>query len=189
MLLKREIGPKSWLVEAVVGAELMRRGSGFIWRGRSFWIGLESATTLLQISLKGGHNFRHDRARSRHDRATIGRRSCSRCSRKCRLMIVDRFRNECCAIAVRSDRDRGDLPQRVRAVRWRSTDHDGSTCVEKVTNDRGRPIKLQSNGRSDLDRAFSALMKIRRSSCCHVASGESVDRVFYTIYLRTCFDR
>ena len=41
MLLKREIGLKSWPIEAVVGAELMRRGGGFTWRARSFWIGLE----------------------------------------------------------------------------------------------------------------------------------------------------
>ena len=97
---------RSWPIEAVVGAELMRRGGGFTWRGRSFRIVLESSTTLLQISLKGGHNFRHDRPRSRHDRATIGRRSCSRCSRKCGLTIVNQFHNECCAIAARSQFDR-----------------------------------------------------------------------------------
>ena len=41
---------------------------------------------------------------------------------------------------------------------------------------------LPLSGRSDLDRAASALMKIRRSSCHHVASGEPSDRFTYYIY-------
>ena len=45
---------RSLAIDAVVGAEFMRRGGSFTWRGRSFRIGLESAT----ISLRYGHDFR-----------------------------------------------------------------------------------------------------------------------------------
>ena len=41
ILLKRKIGPISWAIEAVVGADLKRRGGGFTWRRRSFRIGLD----------------------------------------------------------------------------------------------------------------------------------------------------
>ena len=35
MLLKRELGPKSWVMERVVDADLQRQGSGFTWRRHS----------------------------------------------------------------------------------------------------------------------------------------------------------
>ena len=47
------------------------RGSDSLGRGHSFGIGYELATILLQISLKGGHDFRHDLPGSRHDQASI----------------------------------------------------------------------------------------------------------------------
>ena len=49
--------------------------------------------------------------RSRRDRATIVRRSWSWRSVCCRLILWDRFRDESCAIAARSDRDCGVLPR------------------------------------------------------------------------------
>ena len=130
---------RSWPIEGVVGAELMRRGGGFTWRGRSFRIGLESATTLLQISLKGGHNFRHDRPRSCHDRATIRRRSCSRWARKCRLTIVDRFRNECCAIAARSRFDRTAIVEFFHDV-FAPSDGDPPIVMAPRASKRSRTI-------------------------------------------------
>ena len=60
MLLKRELGPKSWPLEAVVGVVWRRHGSVSLGRGCRF----NSATRLTSISLQ------HE-PRSWHDRATI----------------------------------------------------------------------------------------------------------------------
>ena len=68
MLLKREMGPNSWVIGAVVEAICRGRGSGSLGRDRSFGIGHELATILLHSS----HDYRRNRPRS----TTIGRRSC-----------------------------------------------------------------------------------------------------------------
>ena len=39
--LKGKLAQKSWAIEAVVGADLKRRGGSFTWRRRSFRIGLD----------------------------------------------------------------------------------------------------------------------------------------------------
>ena len=75
VFLKGKLARGSWAIDAVVGAELLRRGGGFTWRGRSFRIDLESATILLQNSFRLGTIFATIVTRSCHDRATIGRRS------------------------------------------------------------------------------------------------------------------
>ena len=41
LVLKGKLAQKSWAIEAVVGADLQRRGGGFTWRRRSFRIGLD----------------------------------------------------------------------------------------------------------------------------------------------------
>ena len=68
MLLKREIGPKSWAIEAVVGAVLQGRGSDSLGRIRNSHIGREFRFEFAPNS----HHFSHDRAtiapRSGHDR-------------------------------------------------------------------------------------------------------------------------
>ena len=71
MLLKREIGPKSWVIETIVEVVCCRRG------GDSFGLsrGFNSATNRLVFSF----NFASDVPRFRrdfcHDRAKIGSRS------------------------------------------------------------------------------------------------------------------
>ena len=64
MLLKREIGPESWAVEAVVGAVLHGRESASVGRRRSFGIGHEWASISATISAFLGHASRRDRPRS-----------------------------------------------------------------------------------------------------------------------------
>ena len=131
MLIKREIGPESWAIEAIVEALCKGCGSGSLGRGRSFGIGYELAAIFLQSRLKGGHDFRHDRPRSRHDRASIvlqilqqllsddhglipRRMVCDR------GLIAPQSRLDRAAIAARSDRDRGVPPRLVVAVRCSS---------------------------------------------------------------------
>ena len=111
--LKGKLARRSWPIDAVVGVELMHRGGGFTWRGRSFRIGLESATILLKKSLdRGTIGPRLHRAR-----ATIECRSCLRFLIKCHLMKlkIDAFDSampelhfgiECSTIAHESSRDR-----------------------------------------------------------------------------------
>ena len=68
MLLKREIGPESWAIEAVVGAVLHGRESASLGRTRSSHIGRKFRFEFAPNS----HHFGHDRAtmapRSGHDR-------------------------------------------------------------------------------------------------------------------------
>ena len=77
MLLKREIGSKSWAMEAIVEAVCKGRGSGSLGRRRSSWIDHELATNLLQFSFEMATNFATIGPRSGHDHAAIGPRSWS----------------------------------------------------------------------------------------------------------------
>ena len=58
MLLKREISPKSWAIEAVVGAVLQGRESASLGRTRSSHIDCEFRFEFAPNS----HHFGHDRA-------------------------------------------------------------------------------------------------------------------------------
>ena len=71
MLLKRELGPKSWPLEAVVGVVWRRRGNESLDAASWLQFREKSAWIWLQISLQEGHDFRHKRPRSRRDRASI----------------------------------------------------------------------------------------------------------------------
>ena len=114
--LKRKLGLESWVIERVVRAVFKRRGSGFpcmaLWlqiRGEGAW-----------ISLRKGHEFRHDRAtiapRSGHNlclgRSSVGVRSFGGDS----AAEAPRSRLDRAAIAVRSNRDRRVLPLALRTV-------------------------------------------------------------------------
>ena len=88
MLLKRELGPKSWAVEAVVGAVLHGRESASLGRTRSSHVGRKFRFVFAPNSRLFGHDratigprSRRDRAaiepRSGHDRTAIGPRSWS----------------------------------------------------------------------------------------------------------------
>ena len=85
----------------------MRRGGGFTWRGRSFWIGLESATISLRFRFEMAPIFALRRPtigpRSSHDRATIE-------------VLVSRrsFSDPLEAIASRKLPDRGSIAPRSR---------------------------------------------------------------------------
>ena len=71
MLLKREIGPKSWVIETIVEAVCCRRG------GDSFGLscGFNSATNRLVFSFNFASDVPRFRRDFRHDSATIGSRS------------------------------------------------------------------------------------------------------------------
>ena len=98
----------------------MRRGGGFTWRGCSFRIGLESATILLQNSFRLATIFATIVTRSRHDRATIGRRSWYWWVVDSRPIPWKRFHAEISTIPARSCRHRGSIGPRS----WSS-----STCL------------------------------------------------------------
>ena len=71
MLLKRELGPKSWPLEAVVGVVSRRRGGASWGMGRGF----NSAENELQFCVEKGLIFGTIGPRSGRDRAAIGPRS------------------------------------------------------------------------------------------------------------------
>ena len=99
-----------------------RRGCDSVGMAR----GLNSAITQLQFSFQNHHNratfFASIRPRSRHDRATIGRRSWHGWLNDHRLLEWRRFHHVISPIAARSRRDRGVLPQPLHAIlsifRW-----------------------------------------------------------------------
>ena len=168
MLLKREIGPKSWAIEAVVGTVLQGRGSNSLWRIRSSHIGREFRFEFSPNS----HHFSHDRAtiepRSGHDRTTIRPRSWSWPSVDRRRIEWRRFHHVNSPIAARSHRDRGSIGPRS----WSSS----MICVRRrieircsryhneegqISLHRGR--RMQIGSRSTRCSHSVRLMKIHRS--------------------------
>ena len=118
MLLKRELGPKSWAVEAVVGAVLHGRESASLGRTQSSHVGRKFRFVFAPNSRLFGHDRAtigprsgHDRAtigpRSGHDRTAIGPRSWSWPSVDRPLIGWQRLLHVNPPIAVRSRRDRG----------------------------------------------------------------------------------
>ena len=71
MLLKRELGPKSWVMETIMEAVCCRPGGDSFGLGR----GLNSATNRLVFSFNFALDLPRFRRDFRHDRATIGSRS------------------------------------------------------------------------------------------------------------------
>ena len=69
---KEKISPISWVIEAVVEAVLLVRGSDSLGRHRGFPISMEWAGIWLQISLKKTMIFATIGPWSGHDRVTIG---------------------------------------------------------------------------------------------------------------------
>ena len=68
MLLKRELGPKSWAVEAVVGAVLHGRESASLGRTRSSHVGRKFRFVFAPNSRLFGHDRATIAPRSGHDR-------------------------------------------------------------------------------------------------------------------------
>ena len=100
----------------------MRRGGGFPWRRRSFRIGLESATILLQNSFRLATIFATIAPRLGHDRALIV------------VLVSSRpLSDPVATISRRNFHDRGSIGPRS----WSS-----STCLHS------RLIALQVRGRS-----------------------------------------
>ena len=114
MLLKRELGPKSWPISADMDADLQRQGSGFLARRCNSRICGEFSSKLASMNATFA-------PRSGHDHAVIGPRSwvdprllASKAPSKARgddsALQESRSRLDRAAIAVRSDRDCGVLP-------------------------------------------------------------------------------
>ena len=113
-VFKEKISQKSWAIEAIVGADSRRRGGGFTWRHRSFWIGLEWVTISLQKRASIA-------ARSGYDRASIvpsilDQRPSDEVKDECR-----RFRDE-------------------RAPLWRWMRHDRTLIGPRSRVDRGSSL-------------------------------------------------
>ena len=69
MLLKREIGPESWAVEAVVGAVFKRRGGASLGMGRGFKSAANRLEFHFERKLQNRPCSSRDRPRSSVDRA------------------------------------------------------------------------------------------------------------------------
>ena len=127
MLLKREIGSKSWAMEAIVEAVCKGRWSGSLGRRRSSWIDHELAANWLQFSFEMATNFTTIGPRSGRDHAAIGPRSWSWSFVDRRPIDWRRFHYVSSPITARSRRDRGSIEPRS----WSSS-----------TNPQGRPMKI-----------------------------------------------
>ena len=141
MLLKREIGPESGAVEAVVGAVFKHRGGASLGMGRGF----KSAANRLEFRFERKLQNRPRSSRDPPRSTTIERRSYSRFFENAAQQSWNRFHNTWSVIAPRSRRDRGVLPRFVVAVRsaiivmkiWRSR---ASTRLHWRPLDRDRAI-------------------------------------------------
>ena len=108
MLLKRELGPKSWAIKAVMRAESRRRGSGLPWAALWLQIRADLAWILLQKEPKNRPRSSHDRPRL----TTIERRSCSKCFGTVDRSSWNGFHAEGTPISARSRHDRGSIGPR-----------------------------------------------------------------------------
>ena len=109
MVLKRKLGPKTWAMEAIMEAVCKGRGSGS-------WgdvVAPGFATNWPRFLLHFSHDYRRSRSRSDHDRASIGRRSCSISSISSRSIVVEsipqQMECDCGSIAPRSRPDRAAI--------------------------------------------------------------------------------
>ena len=157
MLLKREIGPESWAVEAVVGAVLHGRESASLGQTQSSHVGRKFR---FEFALNSHHLG--------HDRATMW----SWPSVDRRLIDWQRFPHVNPPIAARSRRDRGSIGPRswssstiglrrrieiqvivirtiavLRAIRCRPHDgdrtHQEAPRVAQIANDRSHPMNIR----------------------------------------------
>ena len=170
MLLTRELGPKSWPIEAIVGVVWGRRGSGSLGRGCRF----NSARRLTSISLQHEPRSWHDRAtirpRSGHDWASIvvldlGRPPSSQVRmipRRKEVPIVTRSSSDRAAIGSRSGYDRSSsscsVCRPMKIWTW-------SISAKSVHH----PMRLDRTAHGTLlARDHVHLMKIPRSRSIHV---------------------
>ena len=154
-VFKGELARRSWPIEAIVGAEFMRRGSDSLGMGRGF----NSATNQLEFDFNFASMFAPIFAtifatiapRSGRDRASIVvllvRRSPSFRPATILRWKSPRSRLDRAAIAVRSGRDRGVLPRTAYAVGFESV-------APAIFTKRGRS---RSHGRQIEIRRFREL--------------------------------
>ena len=152
-VLKRKLARRSWPIEAIVGAEFMRRGSDSLGMGHGF----NSATNQLEFGFNFASMFATIFAtifttiapRSGRDRASIVvllvRRSPSFQPATIPRQKSPRSRLDRTAIAVRSGRDRGVLLRTAYAVGFESV------ALAIWPSDRNQTIPRSS--RKEADRA------------------------------------
>ena len=105
MLLKREIGPESWAVEAVVGPVFRHRGGASLGMGRGF----KSAANRLEFCFERKLQNRPRSSRDRPRSTTIERRSYSRFFENAAQQSWNRLHNTWSVIAARSRRNRAAI--------------------------------------------------------------------------------
>ena len=165
MLLKREIGPESWAVEAVVGAVFKRRGDASLGMGRGF----KSAANRLEFRFERKLQNRPRSSRDRPRSTTIERRSCSRFFENAAQQSWNRFHNTWSVIAARSRRNRGSMGPRS----W------GSSTIRRsrpISDYRDEDPALSSLHAASLEtvRSRSCDLKLMKISPPHVATWRSV---------------
>ena len=135
--IKEKLARGSWAIDAVVGADLRRRGSDSFGRLRGSQIGREFrfnfASKEATIALDRGHDQAAIGTRSRGDRASIVDVSLTVFSWNRAPRLWHCFHHERSRIAARSRRDRGSIEPRS----WSSS-----------TNLPRRSMELQVSGRS-----------------------------------------
>ena len=177
MLLKREIGPKSWPLEAVMGVVWRRRGSGSLGWGCRF----NSATRLTSISLQHEPRSWHDQAtigpQSGHDLASIVDLDLSQPPSSQVRMIPRRKEvqswHDRAPIATRSGYDRTTIvvlrsvPSAVRwSFRW-AYGHDRAIAWTQVSRNVRRP--MEDDRDDDRDRDTVRSMRIGRTGRLHAS--------------------
>ena len=150
MLLKRELGPKSWVMETIMEDVCCRRGGDSFGLGRGF----NSATNRLVFSFNFASDLPRFRRDFRHDRTTIGSRS-----------GVDRG-VRASSIACRSMGDKSTLIPRQDLL-------DRGSIAPRSRLDHAAIVEFFHEIPPPSDEAL-IVMKIRRARKFHAASLEAV---------------
>ena len=163
MLLKRELGPKSWPVGADVDADLQRQGSSFLARRCNSRICGEFSSKLASMNATFA-------PRSGHDHAVIGPqswvdprplaskaafRSSGRWFRPPEITIAARSRLDRDSIATRSSRYLRVLPEPLDAVRSiirRLEGHERAIAIHSPRPSDGDPTVLMRRAATCLKR-------------------------------------
>ena len=127
MVFKEEIGPKFWMMEAIVRAVFKRRGGASLGMGRAFKSAANRLEFRFERKLQNRPRSSRDRPRSTtidHDRASIVLQILRKCCSTVVESIPQQMECDCSSIAPQSRRDPGSigprswvLPRFVVAVR------------------------------------------------------------------------
>ena len=166
MGFKEKLGPKSWMMEAIVEAVCCRRG------GDSFGLsrGFNSATNRLMFSFNFASDLLRFRRDFRDDRATIRSRSGVNCGVRASPIARRSMGDQSAPIPRHLRLDRGSIAEFFHASSGPSDEDRSLMKIRRAKAFHVASTEVVRSRSRDLH-----LVKIGRSRRVHVAKGETCD--------------